>query len=349
MRTSLCLVFVFCAVVITGCEAIPEKKEIAAAPSEVSENENILLVVNFEEDTPLRYKFVCRRDIRVTWGDGDTSSDSASKNTKRYYEEVEMVFSYIPVEIKPYGLSTIRAKCESVRLKRDYGQSGRQADAIMHLKAESAELKVDPRGKIEDYSQLRKLAYKLGENAFRQNTSQGRIKEPDMIGDFLVTQWFLWDAVSSIKNPAEGVQEGQSWQSQLSVPLPIMLRAARDVTYRLAEIRQSEKGRLAVIRSSYTAADSVAGSWPLPYSGPFRISGPFGLYRNYEVLDLKGSGEQIFNIDEGRIETDRQNYTVQVKAFFPMPLGDGKKVNPHINIRQRITMEYLDSGNAEKK
>ena len=260
-----------------------------------------------------------------------------------------MVFRYIPVEIKPYGLSTIRAKCESVRVKRNYGQSGRQADAVMHLKGESAELKVDSRGKIEDYSQLRELAYKLGEKAFRQNTSQGRIKEPDMIGDFIVTQWFLWDAVSNIKNPAEGVQEGQSWQSQVSVPLPMTFKAARDVTYRLAEIRQSEKGRLAVIRSSYSAADSVAGNWPLPYSGPFRMSGQFGFFRNYKILDLKGSGELIFNIDEGRIETDRQNYSVQLKAFFPMPIGDGRKVNPYINIKQRITMEYLGSGNAKKK
>ena len=54
-----------------------------------------------------------------------------------------------------------------------------------------------------------------------------------MVGDFIASQWFLWEGVASVEDPAAGVGLEQTWRSQLSVPLPMVMRKARDVTYRL--------------------------------------------------------------------------------------------------------------------
>lgn len=159
-----------------------------------------------------------------------------------------------------------------------------------------------------------------------------------MIGDFVASQWFLWDAIASIEEPSKGVVVGQSWTSKLSVPTPMVMRKARDVTYRLDEVRPSEKGRLAVISSSYQAADSAPNEWPIPYSGRFQVAGPFGFYGNYRVLDLQGEGEELFNIDAGRIEQSEQEYQLRLKASLMIPLAG---VDPRITIDQKLTMTLL--------
>jgi hypothetical protein len=160
-----------------------------------------------------------------------------------------------------------------------------------------------------------------------------------MIGDFIATQWFLWDSISSIEKAAKGVYVGQSWKSKLSVPTPMVTRKVRDVTYTLDEIRQTEKGQLAVIRSSYSPAESVSDNWPpMPYSGRFQMSGRFGFLRGYKLLDLQGQGEELFNIDAGRTEQYNQQYQAQLEASLPMGLG----LNPRITIKQTLTMELLE-------
>ena len=92
----------------------------------------------------------------------------------------------------------------------------------------------------------------------------------------------------AVERPAEGVAVGQTWRSQLSVPTPMVMRQARNVVYKLDEVRQSDDGPLAVIKSSYTPADSAPAGWPIPYSGQFQMSGTFGFLCSYEVLGLKG-------------------------------------------------------------
>jgi hypothetical protein len=77
-----------------------------------------------------------------------------------------------------------------------------------------------------------------------------------MIGDFIASQWFLWDAQSSLERPAEGVAVGQTWRSQLSVPTPMVMRRARNVVYKLDEVRQnvaqpSWRGRPALASRGY--------------------------------------------------------------------------------------------------
>jgi len=136
------------------------------------------------------------------------------------------------------------------------------------------------------------------------------------------------------------VSVGQTWKSKLSVPNPMVIRRARDVTYRLDEIRPTERGQFAVIRSSYSLAKSVPQTWPNPYlgSGRFEMSGRFGFFRGYKVLDLQGRGEELFDIDAGRIEQYNQQYQMKLDSSLPM-IG----ANIRITIEQRLTMQLLEN------
>jgi Family of unknown function (DUF6263) len=296
-----------------------------------------LLTVDFKPGQTLRYKFVSSRHITVSWDVSGRAAQSANRATDKSSESMEMIVSYTPVEINPYGLTTIKATCESVKVSRSKGP---QRDAVQSFAGKTFTLDVGPTGKIEDYSELDELIKEVGKKAFRPNTGHGRIKEPDMINDFVASQWFLWDAVSSIKEPSKGVAVGRSWHSKLSVPTPMVMRKARDVTYTLAEIRPGEQGRLAVIRSSYAPADSVPRSWPIPYSGAFQPAGAFGFYRHYQVLDLKGEGEELFNIDAGRVQQYSQHYQMQLKASLLLPLPGA---SPRITIDQNLTMTLIEN------
>lgn len=157
-----------------------------------------------------------------------------------------------------------------------------------------------------------------------------------MIGDFIASQWFLWDAQARMEQPAEGVAVGQTWRSQLFVPTPMVMRLARTVVYKLDEVRQDPEGSVAVITSTCTPADSAPAGWPIPYSGRFQMSGTFGFLGPYEVLGLEGTGTELFDLKAGRLEERQEKYVLRVKAGLP-PLGI--KANPHITIAQTLTME----------
>jgi hypothetical protein len=122
----------------------------------------------------------------------------------------------------------------------------------------------------------------------------------------------------------------------------MVIRKARDVTYTLDEIRQSEQGRIAVIRSSYSLAKSVPRTWPIPYTGTFSLAGPFGAYRmifrGLKVLDLKGQGEELFNVDAGRTKQYNQQYQMQLAPLVSTLPG----IDPRIDIEQKLTMQLLE-------
>jgi len=303
-----------------------------------------LISVDFKQGQTLRYRFVSSRDIDIDWDPSQSKTGMAKNKTTAYKESLELVMAYAPVEIDPYGLTTVKATCESVKVNRTSTKAKRK-DAVQTLPGKSFTIKVSPNGKIADYSNLNKLIHELGDKAFRPGRKQGRIKEPDMISDFWAVQWFLWDAVSSIPNAAEGVDPGQSWTSRLFIPTPMVLRKGRNVTYTLDEIRQTEKGQLAVISSSYALSESVPkgwsesepDGWPIPYSGRFQMSGTFGFLRGYKVLELQGSGQELFNIDAGRTEQSTQDYQVKFSAKFPASIG----ASPLIEIKQKLTMKLL--------
>ena len=326
MKATLLILAALVLSIQTGCKPTVGEDKIQGEPGE-------LLTVDFQAGQTLRYKFVSSREITLDWETTAEESRSGRPVSDKSSESLAIIMAYTPIEIDQYGLTTVKAVCESVKVKRSKGP-GR--DAVESLSGRTFTLAVGPTGRIEDYSQLDKLLKEIGKKVFRENSD---IKEPDMIGDFVATQWFLWDAVSSIKQPSRGAAAGQSWNSKLSVPTPMVMRKARDVTYRLEEIRPGEKGRLAVISSSYEIADSAPRDWPIPYSGKFQVAGAYGFYRNYQVLSLEGKGEELFNIDAGRTEQYNQQYQMQLSASMLLPLPG---VNPKITIKQNLTMNLLD-------
>ena len=306
---------------------------LAAAGPAVSRE---FLTVDFEPQQVLRYKFVSSRQIDVEWAAGKSDAEQGQVDTST--ETMEMVVAYEPVDVDPYGLTTVKATCEQVTVKRSKTRARAvKKDAIEFLSGRSFTIKVAANGKIADYSDLNRLIEWAGEKAFRPGRGRGRIKEPDMIGDFVATQWFLWDSVSSIKDPAEGVAVGQSWRSKILIPAPMVMRKARDITYKLESIEHAEDGRVAVIGVTSSLSETVPAGWPVPYTGRFQMSGTFGFLRGYRVLGLDGNGTESFNIDAGRMQRYEHDYTMRVQAFLPAPLG----VQPMITIKQHIAMELL--------
>jgi len=332
-RRTVLFIFTAAAIgVLAGCEPVAVDKDLLVEGKE-------LFTVDFQQGQTLRYKFVSSRDINIDWEPTKKTSKKRSKRDKdttgKSSESMEMVVAYTPIEVDPYGLTTIKATCESVKVRRSKSSP---KDAVESLPGKTFILSVGPTGRIEDYSQLEELIREIGKKAFRPDPDSRRIKEPDMICDFIVTQWFLWDSVSSIVKASEGVSVGQTWKSKLSVPGPMVMRKARDVTYTLTEIRETEKGRLAVIRSSYEKTDSIPDRWPpWPYIGRFRVSGTFGFLKANKILDLQGKGEELFNIDAGRIEQYNQQYQVQLEAYIPM----GIRAKPQVTIKQNLSMQLL--------
>ena len=324
MKTALIILTIIIMGISGGCEPGAGVKEPLIKNKE-------LLSIDWQDGRALEYKFVSRREIILDWDPTGKLSKSNKSTPDKSIESMEMVVAYTPIKIDPYGLTAIEATCKSVKVARSKGP---RKDAVEHLAGKTFTFTVGPTGKIEDYSQLDRLVKEAGNKAFLPDTGRGRIKELDMISDFVATQWFLWDSVSSLKNPSKGVAVEQSWKSKLSVPSPMVMRKARDVTYRLDEIRQSEKGRLAVITSSYKKAETVPRSWPIPYSGSFQMKGTFGFLSGYKLLGLEGQGEELFNIEAGRIEQYNQQYQMQLQASIPM----GLSVKPMITIKQNLTM-----------
>lgn len=355
MKTALTIFTVFVLSVLAGCNGAAGEKELAIEekrPTVLEKEppvreeeppiwEKKLLTVDFQKDKTLRYRFVSSRDIAVDWEPTKNQSKSDKSKVDESSESMTMVVAYTPIETDPCGLTTIKATCESVKIRRSSRKNRRGAskDVVKSLSGETFTFTVSPTGKIEDYSQLDKLIRQIGQKAFRPDTKRGKIKEPDMTSDFIATQWFLWDSISSREKADEEFSVGQTWTSKLSVPNPMVIRKARDVTYTIDEIRPTKKGRLAVISSSYSPAKSFPRTWSNPYAGAgrFQMSGMFGFLRGYKLLDLQGQGEELFNIDAGRIQQYNQHYQMQLDASLPF----GISTKPRITVKQNLTMKIL--------
>jgi hypothetical protein len=124
----------------------------------------------------------------------------------------------------------------------------------------------------------------------------------------------------------------------------MFLFTGRDVNYTLAEIRQEPNdGRIAVIKSTYSPFYPTPADWPLPYTETFQMSGTFGFLRNYNVLDLQGSGQEFFNIDKGQIERSNQQWEIHLQASLPLELGP----KPKVTVKQTMTMELIESASPK--
>lgn len=338
MRTRVAIVAAAALMWLAGCRGAGPGRGRGVAGRAMPRGDRVLLTVDFEPGRTLRYRFISQRDITLDWDPGATED---AGRVQKQSERLQMTVAYTPIDVDPYGISTIRAVCQSVEIARTGRPSGRGAniDAVTTAQGRAFTIAVDPRGKIVDASDLDQLIHALGVAAFRSDTSRGRIKEPDLIWDFIASLWFPWDALASIEAPAAGVAVGQTWQSKLPVPTPMVMREARAVTYRLAEIHATDEGQRAVIDGTYRLADSVPAGWPVPYAGRFQLSGTFGFLGAYDIVALAGSGRTLLDVDAGRLERQEQKYTLRMKAALP-PMG--LRANPLITIEQTLTTELLD-------
>jgi hypothetical protein len=214
-----------------------------------------------------------------------------------------------------------------------------RSDVVESLVGKSFTLKITPTGKVVDYTSLESLAKELGGKAFT-NSGRGRIKNPDMILDFLATQWNIWDSVSSIKNPLKGLKKNQKWNSKLLAPMPFTVKVGRDVEYGFAGVVEANGVSFAEITSSYKLSRSPPGDIPMPYSGSFYMRGTFGFLRGYQVQSIEGSGRQLYDIERGLIKSDIQQYQAKVGASI-FGLGSDT-LEPNIIINQTITMTLVE-------
>jgi len=297
-----------------------------------------LLTVDFAPGQTLKYSFVSNRTMSINLDPSGKHSKGKKSSEKKVIEKLELVMAYTPVEIDPYGYSVIQAKCESAKVTRR-GGSRSDKDAVEFLAGKTFTLKITPAGEIADYTSLTEVVKALGDKAF-SSSKRGRIKNPDMIMDFIATQWALWDSAASIKNPLKGIKKGQKWSSKLIAPMPFVKKVARNVDYKLADIASTDTARVAIIESTYSLADSPVDNVPLPYGGSFQMRGMFGFLRGYEIVSLAGAGTQEFDIERGLIISDTQSYQTKVKASI-FGLGDGG-VEPNIIVDQTIEMKLLE-------
>ncbi len=299
-----------------------------------------LLSVDFNEGAILRYKLVSARDVEVKLDSTGSAGKTRKSKPQKMTEKLVLVIAYKPVAIDPYGLSTIEARCESAKVTRtSFVRKDKTRDAIESLGGQTFTFQISPTGRIEDYSDLKELIQRLGDKAFASGGSRGgRIKNPDMISDFSALQWYLWDSIASIEDAVSGVTIGQSWKTKQFVPLPLPLPTARETTYTLTEVNQTDTGRKAVIASSYQLSNKRVKNWPKPYGGKFSMRGMFGFLRNFKFRSLEGSGTQVFNIDTGTLESEQQQYKVHIEAGFMMPLGG---TVPTITVDQKISIQLL--------
>jgi len=336
------MVLMFCA----GCSETARRTDLAL---DNQAGERVSMSVEFPDENPLKYKVVSRREMVLDFDPSRRMSKPGSNPIQEMTEEAELTLEYKAVGKAERGGTLVQVKCTNAAVRRARLTGGTAAaDALATLSGHSFTMKVSASGQILDTGEIEKVIHDLGEAAFggRDDRYEGRrIKNPDMIADFIAVQWYMWDQQQSIPRPASGVALGQEWSSRrrLLAPFPFVARTGRDATYTLAEVQRVDGDVRAVITSTYTLAESPSMDWPLPYSGSFSQRGSFGFFHSYNVQELVGEGTQVFDVTEGRILTDEQHYTAKVSAVIPFGgLGkDGESPEPNITVRQVIRMELL--------
>lgn len=297
------------------------------------------LLLSFEKDVPITYKMVSERTTEI---DLTTSDPTKKSSPQRMTEKLELTMTYTPVDVDPFGLTTLRVQCDSAKVTRSSFSGNQETqDAMERLAGKSFNLKLSPVGQIADTSDLERITRELAKTAFVEQPSSTPIKNPDMINDFIAMQWFLWDSTAAIPDPLH-LKVGQTWQAKQSVPWPVpSSRApARITAYTLDSITaEPEQPHTALIKSTYTLSEEPMEDFIQPYEETrFQMRGLFGFLRNYKFESLEGSGTQTFNMDKGLIESDQQQYTLHVTATFMLPLGDSL---PILTIDQKISFEHI--------
>ena len=300
------------------------------------------LLLNFEKNEPITYQLTSSRQVTIDLTSGSSGKKSKPQTTS---ETLDLVITYTPTDVDPFGLTTIVAECKTAKVVRS-SMSGRKnaADAMEQLAGKTFTLQLSPTGEIADDTDLRRITTELGEKAFAQSKNDTqRIKNPDMISDFIVMQWHLWDSTSTVEEPLDGMKPGKTWQVKQWIPWPIPVASlpSRLTTYTLDSfVTEENQPRKAVIKSTYAISESKKQDFPFPYEGRFQMRGLMGFLRNYKFLSLDGGGTQVFNMDKGLIESDEQHYTMKVNAAFMLPLGDSL---PVLDVDQTISIKRIEN------
>lgn len=299
------------------------------------------LLVSFEENVPVTYRFKSARTTQIDLTGGDETKKS---RPQKMDESIEMVITYTPTDADPFGLTRIEARCESVTVQRSSMSGKRSApDAMEQMKGKTFTFQLSPTGQIAEYTDMERLIKEIGEKAFDTSKQSQRIKNPDMISDFIALQWYLWDSVARIEKPLDGLNPGDTWQAKQFIPwsAPIPNPPARLTTYTLDSFIQEEgQSKKAVIKSDYELTELSLEEFPKPYEGSFQMRGLMGFLRNYRFQSLTGSGTQTFNMDNGHIELDEQQYKLVVNASFLLPLGNSL---PVLTVDQTIKVEKIET------
>jgi hypothetical protein len=331
-----------------GCNQ-PAEKKAAAAPG------GVLLSVEFPKDTVLKYHIVSSRSVVINLDSKSTRPEAGAVQETR--EEADMVISYRAVGNAGRGGTRVEARCESAKVTRQRLTGGTVFDdAISTLAGKTYTISVSATGQIFETSELEKVIKELGDAAFggRGDRYEGRrIKNPDMIGDFILAQWYMWDQEQCVPKPMRGVAIGEQWSSKrrLLTPFPWVARTGRNATYTLAGVEKTPQGgENATITSTYSLADEPSMDWPMPYTGTFSQRSSFGFFQGYRVLELSGEGTQVFDVTAGRIVSDTQKYKAKVSAMIPFGgLGrDGEKPEPNIIVDQTVKVELVPAAAPAK-
>ena len=321
------------AVLVLGLGCVEEGKTL----------NNKLFSIDFKAGQQYRYRFVSDREVDLRLSNSE--KDKAQKSS----EKLDMVIAYEILDTDLYGISSVKATCESVVVDKVSvsKRESKKADVVESLAGKSWQFKVNSLGQIQDYSELEQLVCEMGANSI---TTQGnrRLKEPDMIDDFIATQWFMWDPVASIRKPLKGVAAGESWDSYLTIPFSRRLPGERAVKYTLLADTEASAGDISRIKADYKLEkikfDESKKALPNlmlpdPYEGSFQMRGMFGFLANYQITDLSGGGDVVFDNSRGLLVSHNQEYKMDVVASFLFPLGNSV---PELSIKQTITVDLIE-------
>ncbi|MCP4451415.1 MAG: hypothetical protein GY809_08135 [Planctomycetes bacterium] len=323
MKRGVCAVITACLLAMAaGCDTV------LLTPDEVP----VVPAVKFTQGETLRYLFKSHRSVQVQW-DAKALAEGDQNAAHTMTETLTFCMAFKPVEVTDQK-TVLQATCKSAVVRRSSltGKRPVGRDAVERMARQSFTLVLDARGRVTDANALDALLKELGTYAFRQSGGQ-RIKDPEMISDVIASQWFLWDAVTSVD--PNGVKRGGTWQSRLSVPTPMVMRKARDVTYTLADVNDT----VATIDMVCVLSPNKAPpSWPIPYAGTFQASGTFGFLRGFKVLSLEGRGSEQFDLAQGRSLGYEQTYHMELQGMIPFSM----RLMPRVLIDQTLSMTLED-------
>lgn len=299
-----------------------------------------LLVVDMSKDEAVRYRMVSERDIVVDLDPNGVISKGGKSSAKNFSEKLEMEVSVKLVDIDSLGYLNVEIGFDSVKVQRK-GSSGRGGrDAAETLSGKKGIIKMTPAGLIVDVSGFEKIVQQAGDNAFSKKGGKvnSPVKNTDMVSDAAGMVYYLWDVMSKVEDPLAGVKKGQSWESNIWLPLPVVIGSGRDVSYKVDKIISDESGNRAIIKSSFTA-----GKRPkflkLYTFDKYRQRGFFGVLK-CRLRTLNGSGEIEFDVDKGMVIREQQEYEINLKSnlFMKLPgMEDGV-----MTVKQKFLIDRID-------